>query len=281
MSESDQHTLLIDCSDETGLVHGITGVLLGHGLNIIRNGEFVDPERTHFFMRTEFSGPCAEDTVVDELRRVLPEDVKIRLSRRRKKRVVVLVTREPHCVGDLLLRHAYGELNAEICAVVGNHATLEPLARRFDVPFRYVSHEGLTREEHEAKVLEAISNHSPDFVVLAKYMRILTPFFVDKYASRIINIHHSFLPAFAGAKPYRQAADRGVKIIGATAHFVTGNLDEGPIIAQDVIPVDHTHSAASMAQAGRDVEKVVLARALKLVLEERVFVYANRTVIFP
>lgn len=281
MNEPDQHTLLIDCSDEKGLVHRITGVLLGHGLNIISNGEFVDPERTHFFMRTEFSGSCAEDTVLIELRRVLPEDAKILLSRRRKKRVVVLVTREPHCLGDLLLRHAYGELSAEIGAVIGNHPTLEPLAHRFGVPFQYISHEGLSRQEHEERILEAISFQSPDLVVLAKYMRILTPVFVDRYASRIINIHHSFLPAFAGAKPYRQAADRGVKIIGATAHFVTGNLDEGPIIAQDVIPVDHTHSAASMAQAGRDVEKVVLARALKLVLEERVFVYKNRTIIFP
>jgi formyltetrahydrofolate deformylase len=281
MSELDQHILLIDCADEKGLVHRITGVLLGHGLNIISNGEFVDPERKHFFMRTEFSGSCAEEIVLDELRGVLPKDSTIRLTRRSKKRIVVLVTREPHCLGDLLLRHAYGELNAEIGTVIGNHPTLEPLARRFDVPFRCVSHEGLSRQEHEARLLEAISAHSPDFVVLAKYMRILTPLFVDRYASRIINIHHSFLPAFAGAKPYQQAANRGVKIIGATAHFVTGNLDEGPIIAQDVIPVDHTHSAVSMAQAGRDVEKVVLARALRLVLEERVFVYANRTVIFP
>ncbi len=281
MSEGEQHTLLIDCPDQKGLVHRITGILLGHALNIVSNGEFVDSERKHFFMRTEFAGPCNQDVVVGELREILPADATIRLSRQEKKRLVVMVTREPHCVGDLLLRHAYGELNAEISAIIGNHSILEPLARRFEIPFQCLSHEGLSREAHEERIFDALSNWSPDFIVLAKYMRILTPAFVDRYPSRMLNIHHSFLPAFAGASPYRQAAERGVKIIGATAHFVTGNLDEGPIIAQDVIPVDHTHSAASMAQAGRDVEKVVLARALKLVLEERVFVSGNRTVLFP
>ncbi len=281
MSDPEPHILLIDCADEKGLVHRITGVLLGHGLNIISNGEFVDPVKGHFFMRTEFSGSFDEATMLDELRRVLPLESTIRLPQRTRKRIVVLVTREPHCLGDLLLRHTYGELNAEILAVIGNHATLEPLARRFRVSFQSIPHEGLTREEHEQRLLEAVSVHTPDLIVLAKYMRILTPFFVDRYASRILNIHHSFLPAFAGANPYRQAAERGVKIIGATAHFVTSDLDEGPIIAQDVIPVDHTHSAAAMAQAGRDVEKVVLARALRLVLEDRVFVYGNRTVLFP
>lgn len=281
MSDIERHTLLVDCGDDKGLVHRVTGILLDHSLNIISNGEFVDPDRRHFFMRTEFSGACNEERVSDELRLALPADAKIRLVRRRRKRIVVLVTKEPHCLGDLLLRQAYGEFNAEILTVIGNHPTLESLARRFDVPFRHISHEGLSRDEHEAQILEEIHPHSPDFIVLAKYMRILTQAFVDRYSQRIINIHHSFLPAFAGAHPYRQAAERGVKIIGATAHFVTGNLDEGPIVAQDVIPVDHTHSATSMAQAGRDVEQVVLARALKLVFEERVFVSANRTVLFP
>ncbi|GAB4127633.1 MAG: formyltetrahydrofolate deformylase [Acidobacteriota bacterium] len=275
----ETHTLLIDCPDRTGLVHRITGVLLSHGLNIITNAEFVDPACRHFFMRTEFSGDCRREQVEADLARELP-DARIRLVRPRPKRIVVLVTREPHCLGDLLIRHAYGELRARIMAVVGNHPVLRPLAEKFDVPFHYVPHEGLSREEHEARILEVVTSHEPEYLVLAKYMRVLTKAFVDRFPERIVNIHHSFLPAFAGASPYRQAAERGVKIIGATAHFVTENLDEGPIIAQDVIPVDHTQDAAALAQAGRDVEKVVLARALKLVFEERVFVIANRTVIF-
>ncbi|MDD4891033.1 MAG: formyltetrahydrofolate deformylase, partial [Phycisphaerae bacterium] len=160
--------------------------------------------------------------------------------------------------------------------------TLAPLARRFDIPFHVVSHEGIERAEHEARVRAVLDKEklSPEYLVLAKYMRVLSADFVRAYERRIVNIHHSFLPAFAGANPYRQAFDRGVKIIGATAHFVTPDLDGGPIIAQDVIPVDHTHAAADMADAGRDVEKLVLAKALRLVLEDRVFVSGNRTIIF-
>ncbi len=275
----ETHTLLIDCPDRTGLVHRITGVLLSHGLNIITNAEFVDPVRRHFFMRTEFSGACRRERVESDLVRELP-GARIRLFRPRPKQIVVLVTREPHCLGDLLIRHAYGELNARILAVIGNHPVLGPLAEKFEIPFHFVPHEGLSREDHEAKMLALIDGYAPEYLVLAKYMRVLTAGFVRRFPERIVNIHHSFLPAFAGANPYRQAAERGVKIIGATAHFVTENLDEGPIIAQDVIPVDHTQDAAALAQAGRDVEKVVLARALKLVFEERVFVIDNRTVIF-
>jgi formyltetrahydrofolate deformylase len=163
---------------------------------------------------------------------------------------------------------------------VGNHPTLAPLAARFGVPFHHVGHAGVGREDHEAAVAEAVDGYAPEFLVLAKYMRVLSPAFVARYEGRIINIHHSFLPAFSGANPYRQAFDRGVKIIGATAHFVTAELDEGPIIAQSVIPVDHSHSPAAMAQAGRDVEKIVLARALTWVFEERVFLVGNRTIVF-
>ena len=151
---------------------------------------------------------------------------------------------------------------------------------RFGVPFHHVSHEGRSREAHEAAVLEAVAAHAPDYLVLAKYMRVLTPAFVARWAGRILNIHHSFLPAFVGARPYQQAFERGVKIIGATAHIVTDDLDTGPIIAQDVLPVTHAHTAADMARAGRDVEKIVLARALTLLLEERVFLHENRAVVF-
>ena len=260
----DRHLLLIDCPDQPGLIWKATGVLLRRGSNIVSNHEFVDRESARFFMRTEFTGDAGPDDLVPEIRPLLPADARVRLTRTGKRRIVVLVTREHHCLGELLLRHAYGELHADILAVIGNHATLAPLAARFDVPFRHAPHEGLTREQHEAAVAGLIDACDPEFVVLAKYMRVLSPEFVNRYPHRIVNIHHSFLPAFVGANPYRQAFARGVKIIGATAHFVTADLDEGPIIAQDVIPVNHGHSSADMAQAGRDVEKLVLARALRL-----------------
>jgi formyltetrahydrofolate deformylase len=278
-----RNLLLVDCRDEPGLVHKITGVLFGSGCNVVRNQEFVDAETARFFMRTEFTWertPSEVAQVLTEVQALLPAGAHVRLAPVGDRRIVVLVTREHHCIGELLLRHAYNELGASILAVVGNHLTLGPLVERFGIPFHHVGHEGLSRPEHEARVLEVIDRYDPEYLVLAKYMRVLSPGFVDRYPHRIINIHHSFLPAFAGAQPYRQAFERGVKIIGATGHFVTEILDEGPIIAQDVIPVDHSHTPGAMAQAGRDVEKLVLARALKLVLEERVFLVGNRTVVF-
>lgn len=271
--------LLIECTDRKGLIHAATGVLLRHGLNIVTNDEFVDEESGLFFMRTETEGNGDTGPICEELRRLLPEGAKVRSSPQTKRRLVVLVTKEYHCLGDLLLRHAHGDLAASIEAVVGNHAVLEPLARRFDVPFVLVSHEGRNREEHEAALLAAIRPFEPDLLVLAKYMRILSPGFIASFPSRMVNIHHSFLPAFVGPSPYRQAAQRGVKIIGATAHYVTEILDDGPILAQGVIPVDHTYTAEQMARAGRDVERTVLSRALELVLEDRVFLCGNRTIV--
>jgi formyltetrahydrofolate deformylase len=273
------YILRISCPDEKGLIYRITQLLYQRQLNIVGNDEFVDEQRQHFFMRTEFSGACRPEELRAELQQILPA-ARVELDQPRRRAVVVLATSEPHCLGDLLLRHAYGELRAQIRAVVSNRPDLESLARRFELPFHCVSSEGLSREEHEAALMAMVAGYAPEYLVLAKYMRILTPAFVGGFPHRIINIHHSFLPAFVGASPYRQAFARGVKIIGATAHFVDDQLDQGPIIAQSVIPVDHTHSAGDMAQAGRDVEKVVLARALKLVFEDRVFVSGNRTVIF-
>lgn len=273
------HILRVDCPDQPGLIHTVTGVLLGHGLNIISNSEFVDQETRRFFMRTEFSGEVDEEGLAGELRGALPDGTTLKMTRAGNREIVVLVTREPHCPGELFIRHAFDELGANIRAVIGNHPTLEPLARQFGLPFHLVSHDGLTRPEHEARVMEVLDGYAPEYIVLAKYMRILSPEFVGRYPERIINIHHSFLPAFIGANPYRQAFERGVKMIGATAHFVTDYLDEGPIIAQGIVPVDHTHSAAEMAHAGRDVEKIVLAKALRLVFEERVFLTGCRSVI--
>jgi formyltetrahydrofolate deformylase len=274
------YILLIDCPDEKGLVYKITKILYEYQFNIINNDEFVDRESNHFFMRTEFAGNTDESALLRELYTNMPVTATIRLVAKRRKNIVVLVTKEHHCLGELLLKHHFGDINANIMAVIGNYDKLQELTNRFSVPYKTVSHEGLSREEHEAEICRQISLYSPDFVVLAKYMRVLTPAFVAQYPHRIINIHHSFLPAFVGANPYLQAHKRGVKIIGATAHFVNDNLDEGPIIAQHVIPVDHTHTAADMAQAGRDVEKLTLSHALKLVFDDRVFVSGNKTVIF-
>lgn len=276
----DHALLLIDCPDQPGLILKVTGVLFGHGFNVLSNHEFVDHETGRFFMRTEFTGHADADGLVAEVSALLPQPATVRLTHAGARRVVVLVTREPHCVGELLLLHTYGDLGARIEAVAGNYPDLASLAARFDVPFHHVPHAGISREDHEAALLRVLDRYDPEYIVLAKYMRVLSPEFVDRYRHRIINIHHSFLPAFMGARPYHQAFERGVKIIGATAHFVTAQLDEGPIIAQNVIPVDHSHSAAAMAKAGRDVEKAVLARALKWVFEERVFLVGNRTIVF-
>jgi len=279
-SALDAQLLLIHCRDEVGLVHKITGVLFRAGYSIVSNHEFVDASARLFFMRTAFTGAPAPVALVAELRGLLPEGAHVRVASTEARPIVVLATREPHCLGDLLLRHAEGDIPARIEAVVSNHATLGDLVERFDIPFHFVTHEGRDRAEHERAILQAIEPYQPAYLVLAKYMRVLSPDFIARYVGRIINIHHSFLPAFAGARPYQQAFDRGVKIIGATAHIVTDDLDTGPIIAQDVQPVTHAHTAADMARAGRDVEKIVLAHGLTLLLEERVFLSGDRAVVF-
>jgi formyltetrahydrofolate deformylase len=276
----DLNRVLVDCIDEPGLIYRITAVLFQHGCNIVRNQEFVDTAAGHFFMRTEFSGGSSVPEIAAELAKALPAGAGVRVAPAADRRIVVLATKEPYCLGELLLLHSFRELGASVVAVVANRPALAELANRFGVPFHCISHEGLSTREHEARIAETLGEHKPDYLVLAKYMRILSPEFLTLYPQRIINIHHSFLPAFVGALPYRQAFERGVKLIGATAHYVTESLDEGPIIAQSVIPVDHSYSPARMAQAGRDIEKLVLARAIKLVCEDRVFLHGNRTVVF-
>lgn len=272
--------LLIDSPDQKGLIHHVTGVLYRHNHNIICNSEYVDYETGKFFMRTEIEGECETAVLKKELIECLPEGALVRFASQKKRKIIVMATKEHHCLGDLLIRNLFNTLNAEILAVIGNHEVLKELTERFNIPFHFVPHQDLTRELHEEKVNTIIKSYSPEYIVLAKYMRILSPSFIANYHAQIINIHHSFLPAFIGASPYRQAFERGVKIIGATAHFVTEVLDEGPIIAQSVIPVDHTYSVNDMILAGRDVEKNVLAKALRLVFEERVFLCGKRIVIF-
>jgi formyltetrahydrofolate deformylase len=276
----DQQIILIECNDQTGLIHTITGALFRRGLNIIRNDEFVDRESSRFYMRTAVEGELDQASLSGELASALPPGASVRFPSPEKRRLVILATKEYHCLGDLLLRNDFGDLNATILAVISNHSDLEALVRRFGVPYHYVSHENKSRAGHEEEILAVLAQYDPEYVILAKYMRVLSAPFIERYRNRIINIHHSFLPAFAGASPYHQAFKRGVKIIGATAHFVTENLDEGPILAQGVIPVDHNHTVEDMIQAGRDVEKAVLARAVKLVFDERVFLCGQRTIIF-
>ena len=276
-----QYRILIDCADKKGLVFKISKLFFELELNILSNNEFVDSENEKFFMRSVVEGNIEEDTLRAKLAEVLDSNVNLHLVSPGKKNIVLMVTKESHCLGDILIRYEAGELDANIIGVVSNYDLLQDLVEKFNIPFFCVSHEGLDRQAHESKVLECLSGFKDlDYIVLAKYMRILTPTFVQAYSDKIINIHHSFLPSFIGANPYKQAHERGVKIIGATAHFVTNDLDEGPIISQDVINVKHDHSWRDMQRSGRDVEKVTLSRALKLVLEDRIFVHKNKTVIF-
>ncbi|WP_348734562.1 formyltetrahydrofolate deformylase [Rheinheimera texasensis] len=275
----EQKTLLIECPDSKGLIAQITNICYKHQLNITRNTEYVDPDSGRFYMRTQLEGIFNDHTLLLDLDRALPQGSERQLVGTAKKRVVILVTKEAHCLGDILMKVFDGSLELDIAAVIGNHPHLQALTEKFDLPYHFIDHQGVSRVEHEQLLAAQIAEYQPDYLVLAKFMRVLSPDFVAAYPNRIINIHHSFLPAFIGAHPYRQAFNRGVKIIGATAHFVTDHLDEGPIIKQMVTNVDHTYSAKDMAKAGRDVEKNVLTKALELVVEDRVFVHGNKTVI--
>lgn len=276
-----KHILLMNGPDAKGLVYHVSSVLFNNECNILRQDEYVSPSG-QFFMRTEFETESIlnSEKVLGDLRSAIPsEEINFRLNPKKKKDLVILCTKEHHCLSDLLIRYHFEEINANVLAVVSNYNTLQPFVSKFGIPFHYVSHEHKTREEHEEAILKTLEIYNPEYLVLAKYMRILTAGFVQHFPNRIINIHHSFLPAFIGANPYRQAYERGVKIIGATAHFVNNDLDEGPIISQDVKNVNHRHTARAMSREGKDVEKTVLTKALKLVFNDRVFVYGNRTVI--
>jgi len=272
--------LMIDCEDRKGLIYNITAVIYNHGLNILKNDEFVDKEKNLFYMRTEISGEINHEYLIKSLKLVLGDEVNIRLSYKRKKNIVVLVTKEYHCLGDLLVKNNFGDSNSNILAVISNHDILRPLVEKFEIPYHFVSNKDMERNQHENQIVDIINNYSPDYIVLAKYMRVLSKEFVEQFPEKIINIHHSFLPAFIGANPYKQAFERGVKIIGATAHFVNNNLDEGPIIMQDIIRIDHTFTVNDLMTAGHEVEKVVLSKALELVFEDRIFICANKTIIF-
>jgi len=272
--------IVIQCTDQVGLVASITDVLAKEQLNIVSMREHVDQAQNRFFMRLEITYTGNGLAIEQSLAAVLPRDASIAMNPQPDKKVILMVTKEYHCLADILIRNYYGTLGARVQAVIGNHDVLRDICKRFDMPFFGISHEHKSKEEFEGEIADVIERNNPDYIVLAKFMRILSPQLVAKFPMRIINIHHSFLPAFIGANPYKQAFERGVKLIGATAHFVSDELDEGPIIAQQIISVNHSYTVADMVKSGKEIETAVLANALKLVFEDRVIVYKNKTVIF-
>jgi formyltetrahydrofolate deformylase len=272
--------ILIQCKDRVGLVAAIAGLMAQKNINIVSMREHVDTEANHFFARLVSEQHTDPDILLNDLRAVLPEDALININPEPEKKIIVLVTKEYHCLSDILVRNHFKTLGAQVQCVIGNHDILRNICERFQVPFFLVSHENKSKEKFESELLEVIKKYPHEYLVLAKFMRILSSQFVELFPRRIINIHHSFLPAFIGANPYNQAYKRGVKIIGATAHFVTNDLDEGPIIEQQIIHINHTYTTADMIKAGKEIEKGVLAKALQMVFEDRVFVYNNKTVVF-
>ena len=273
--------ILIQCKDSIGLVTSVTRILASQHLNIISMREFVDEPSSRFFARIECNGlPKDSDHLYNELKDALPDQAIITINPSKRKKIAIFVTKEYHCLGDILMRNFFDTLGAEIQCVIGNHEFLRSITERFSLPFYYISHEGKTKEEFEGEMLYTLSKYQPDYLILAKFMRILSPEFITHYEGKIINIHHSFLPAFIGANPYRKAFERGVKIIGATAHFVTSDLDEGPIIKQQIIHINHNYDVSQMRIAGKEVEMAVLSKAISLVLEDRVFITGNKTIVF-
>ena len=272
--------IVIQSKDKVGLVAAISGVLSRANLNILALREYVDREEKQFFIRLEVEQASNINVLESEIRSLLPEGALVTLNPNPEKKLVVLVSKEYHCLSDILVRNHFKTLGAAVQCVIGNHDQLSELCKRFEVPFLLIPSETVDKEKFENEMIKVIEGYKPDFIALAKFMRILSPAFVARYAMRIINIHHSFLPAFVGSKPYQQAHQRGVKIIGATAHFVTEQLDEGPIIAQQTFNVNHAYSAHDMIKAGKEIEQAVFINALKLVFEDRVFVYKNKTVVF-
>ncbi|MFP5438666.1 MAG: formyltetrahydrofolate deformylase [Bacteroidia bacterium] len=272
--------LLIQCTDRKGLVATIANVLAEYSLNIITLREFVDQDSNQFLARFVCEGSADYILIKADLTVALPEDAAITINPNPDKKIAVLVTKEYHCLSDILVRNHFGTLGASVECVIGNHPDLEDLCKRFSIPFHFISHEDKNKETFEQEIISTLNGYAFNYIILAKFMRILSPAFVAAYPMRVINIHHSFLPAFIGAHPYRKAFERGVKLIGATAHFVTDSLDEGPIISQETISVNHTFTPADMIKAGKEIEKSVLAKAVQMVLQDRVFVYGNKTVVF-
>jgi formyltetrahydrofolate deformylase len=269
----------LQCADQPGIVHAMTSAILACGGNIIENQQFTDPATNTFVMRTRFEtsqGQAAAETALGEGLAKYQPALHIRPTLERP-RALVMVTKESHCLRDLLYLNELGELKVEIPLVISNHEDLRQLVESHGVKFMYLPGD---KKAQEAEITKQIELLKIDFVVLARYMQILSADFCDRMPGKIINIHHSFLPGFKGAKPYHQAHERGVKIIGASAHFVTSDLDEGPIIEQDVAHVTHIATPEELIAIGRDIERRVLAKAVKLYSEDKIFVVGKRTVVF-
>ncbi|MGQ7853499.1 formyltetrahydrofolate deformylase [Pedobacter sp. WC2501] len=274
-------TVLISCPDQVGLVTNITRVLAAHQLNIIAMREFVDEANKAFFTRIACTRDLEDaEKLKEKLLENLPNAAEVNLITKQEKQIAVLVTKEYHCLGEILIKNQFKTLGANVQCVIGNYESLRDFTEKLGIPYFFVDHNNKDKSEFEAEVKTIINRFEIDYLVLAKFMRILSTDFVKDFAGKIINIHHSFLPAFIGANPYRQAFERGVKIIGATAHFVTDNLDEGPIITQHTNHVDHNFGVKEMVRAGKEIEKKVLLEALELIFEDRVFVSGNKTVVF-
>ena len=276
---------LIDCPDRKGLVASTSSFFYERGFNLLHCQQYADPRDQHFYMRMKLSLedlPGSRKQLEDEFGE-FASGLDMRWSVRytdRMERLALLVTRESHCLYDLLLRKEEGELRCEIPVIISNHPTLEGVADRFRIPFHCLPVTTGTRAAQEEELLGLLRRHHIDLVVLARYMQILSPTVVDPWRGRIINIHHAFLPAFQGGNPYERAYERGVKMIGATAHFVTEELDEGPIIEQDVERVNHEHTPEELRRIGRDIERIVLARAVKAYVEHQLIVSGRRTISF-
>ena len=277
--------LLLSCPDRKGIVAAISGFIAQHGGNILHADEHGDHESNTFLMRVEFDPAELDLPLRDFMWHFSPiakdfqMDWRLAISDRRL-RMAIMVSKFDHCLVDLLYRHQSGELDCEIPCIISNHPDSQALADFYHVPFYLVPVAKENKPAAERQILAQLERQAVDFVVLARYMQVLSPDFVKAYPQRIINIHHSFLPAFVGAKPYHQAFQRGVKLIGATSHYVTETLDDGPIIEQDVARISHRDSLEDLIQKGRDLEKVVLSRAVRWHIENRILLYGNKTVVF-
>ena len=288
--DSDEFILTLSCPDRPGIVHAVTGFLAEHNLNIKDSQQFGDPASNKFFMRVHFlpvNTATAESKVnLDELRSSFSKtasslSMDFELSSvAQKPRVLIMVSKIGHCLNDLLFRQSISQLSIDVPLIISNHPDFAPLAATYKIPFFHLPVTAATKSAQEEKILSLVKEHSIDLIVLARYMQVLSPALCTAMSGKIINIHHSFLPSFKGAKPYHQAYDRGVKIVGATAHFVTSDLDEGPIIEQNVVRVGHALSPKELTAEGSNVESNVLATAVKWVTEQRVLLNGHKTVIF-
>lgn len=279
-----QPVLQIACPNRVGLVNAITGLVLKRQGDIAEIDQHIDPETHAFFMRMSWneSGPLSAENFLAEVQSIIGKtqaQTRLILNNTPKK-MAILVSQYDHCLVDLLWRIKNRELNVIVPLIISNHPHHQKLAELFGIPYHILPVDKNSQPQQEQKIAQLLKSHAVDFVVLARYMRILGSSLIHEYEQRIINIHHSFLPAFAGANPYQQAHERGVKIIGATAHFATEVLDDGPIIAQDTVPISHEHGLEDLKRMGRDIEKRVLSKAVKLYTEDRIFVSNKRTVIF-